>query len=319
MGGDGRDTAFQVRCKLFHDLPETTGQMRRSQQVTAKLMMTLDKILTDNNLEYWFGYGSLLGAYTRSGYIPWDDDIDICMHRDDFNKLLKLLEDNDTYRITTVFDSPPLCIQYRFCLRDENVPSFIDIGIWDYATEYTPEKDRRLQDIRIELMDELREMLNSDELPYWKHQILFFEPGCGKIVSEQCLHPEDEDEKLAAKEGKLIKDTFYKYIQKAIDEGILLSESDGKKAKSYAYSLDNLLIVDRQMLYPKETIHPTIRLPYEGFTVSCPQNTVSFLSACYTDWPLMPNDGSILSENHFDKSILDRPEVKAAIDKFLAS
>lgn len=293
--------------------------MRRSQQVTAKLMVALDKILTDNNLEYWFGYGSLLGAHTRNGYIPWDDDIDICMHRDDFNKLLKLLKNDKTYRVTTVFDSLPLCLQYRFCLRDKNVPSFIDIGIWDYATEYTPEKDKRLQDIRIELMKELREMLDNSKLPYWKHQMLFFEPGCGKIVSEQCLHPEDEDEKLATKEGKLIKDTFYKHIKKAIDEGILLGEDDGKKAKSYAYSLDNLLIVDRQMLYPKEMIYPTIRLPYEGFTVSCPQDTVSFLNACYADWPLMPNDESLLAQRHFDKSILDRPEVKAAIDKFLAS
>ena len=79
--------------------------MRRSQQVTAKLMAALDKILSDNNLEYWFGYGSLLGAYTRGGYIPWGDDVDICMHRDDFGKLLELLSNNSKYRVTTVYDS----------------------------------------------------------------------------------------------------------------------------------------------------------------------------------------------------------------------
>ena len=318
-GGGGRESTFKTRCKLFRDLPEATGQMRRSQQVTAKLMAALDKILSDNNLEYWFGYGSLLGAYTRSGYIPWDDDVDICMHRDDFNKLLELLSNNNKYRVTTVYDSYVLCIQYRFCLRDENVPSFIDIGVWDYATEYTPVKDKRLQEIRIELMNELTDMLNTGKLPYWEKQGLFFEPGCGQIISEQCLHPEEEDEARAAKEGQLIKRTFQKYVQQAIDEGILLPESDGKIAKGYAYSLDNLLIVDRQMLYPKEMIHPTIRLPYEGFTVECPRDSKAFLDACYTDWPLMPNDDSLLAQRHFDKAILDRTEVKEAITKFLAN
>lgn len=318
MGGGGSKSTFETRCKLFHDLPEATGQMRRSQQVTAKLMIALDKILSDNNLEYWFGYGSLLGAYTRGGYIPWDDDIDICMHRDDFNQLLTILKDNKDLRVTTVFDSVPLCLQYRFCLRDENVPSFIDIGVWDYATEYTQAKDKRLQEIRIELMNELTDMLDTSKLPYWKKQGLFFEPGCGQIISEQCLHPEEEDEAQAAKEGQLIKKTFQKYIQQAINEGILLPETDGKIAKGYAYSLDNLLIVDRQMLYPKDMIHPTIRLPYEGFTVECPRDSKSFLNACYADWPLMPNDDSLLAQRHFDKAILDKPEVKSAIAKFLA-
>ena len=317
-GGSGSRSTFEARCKLFHDLPEATGQMRRSQQVTAKLMIALDKILSDNNLEYWFGYGSLLGAYTRDGYIPWDDDIDICMHRDDFNQLLTILKNNKDFRVTTVFDSAPLCLQYRFCLRDENVPSFIDIGVWDYATEYTQAKDKRLQEIRIELMNELTDMLDTGKLPYWKKQGLFFEPGCGQIISEQCLHPEEEDEAQAAKEGQLIKKTFQKYIQQAINEGILLPETDGKIAKGYAYSLDNLLIVDRQMLYPKDMIHPTIRLPYEGFTVECPRDSKSFLNACYADWPLMPNDDSLLAQRHFDKAILDKPEVKSAIAKFLA-
>ena len=318
LGGGGSESTFETRCKLFHNLPEATGQMRRSQQVTAKLMVALDKILSNNDLEYWFGYGSLLGAYVRGGYIPWDDDIDICMHRDDFNKLLHLLEKDSKYRVTTVYDSYVLCLQYRFCLRDENVPSFIDIGVWDYATEYTPEKDKRLQEIRVELMDELSRMISEDRFPYWKYQALFFKPGCGQIVSEQCLHPDHQDIRQAASESQQIELVFKRYIDKAIKEGILLSGNDKKLAKSYAYSLDNLLVPGRQMLYPKEMIHPTIRLPYEGFAVECPRDSKSFLDACYADWPLMPNDDSLLAQRHFDKAILDKPEVKSAIAKFLA-
>ena len=127
-----------------------------------------------------------------------------------------------------------------------------------------------------------------------------------------------QDIRQATCESQQIELVFKRYIDKAIKEGILLSENNKKLAKSYAYSLDNLLVPGRQMLYPKEIIHPTIRLPYEGFTVECPRDSKSFLNACYADWPLMPNDDSLLAQRHFDKVILDKPEVKSAIAKFLA-
>ena len=205
------------------------------------------------------------------------------MHRDDFDKLLELLGNNSKYRITTVYDLYVLCIQYRFCLRDENVPSFIDIGVWDYATEYTPEKDKRLQEICVELMDELSKMISKNKFPYWKYQALFFKPGCGQIISEQCLHSDNQSVEQATIESRKIESVFSKYIQKAIDEKILLPTDAGDKAKSYAYSLDNLLIPGRQMLFPKGMIHPTIRLPYENLTVECPNDSKAFLDTCYSD------------------------------------
>ena len=304
------------RIQLFHDLPEATGVMRRCQLVTAKLMNELDKIIRANHLEYWFGYGSLLGAYTRHGCIPWDDDIDICMTRDNFTKLLNILkESNTSYRVTTAYDSSVYCLQYRFCSKDENLPSFIDIGVWDYATKRTEEKELRLQQIRIELMDRLAQEMDDDNLPYWKLQKLFFKPGDGRIVSEQPLYPDQQNEAQATTESKYIEDIFNDYIKLAIDEGILLKDSRG--ARSFAYSLDNLLMPGRQMIYDKGTISPTILLDYEGIKVQCPRDTVSFLDACYNSWPYIPNDESLLEQRHFNGAILNRPEVRQAIDNFL--
>lgn len=304
------------RIQLFHDLPEATGVMRRCQLVTAKLMDELDKIIQANHLEYWFGYGSLLGAYTRHGCIPWDDDIDICMTRDNFTKLLNILKESNTgYRITTAYDSSVYCLQYRFCSKDENLPSFIDIGVWDYVTKRTEEKELRLQQIRIELMDRLAQEMDDGNLPYWKLHKLFFKPGDGGIVSEQPLYPDRQNEAQATTESKYIEDIFNDYIKLAIDEGILLKDSRG--AKSFAYSLDNLLMPGRQMIYDKGAISPTILLDYEGIKVQCPKDTVSFLDACYNSWPYIPNDESLLEQRHFNGAILNRPEVRQAIDNFL--
>lgn len=56
-----------------------------------------DKICKKNNLKYYLGGGTLLGAIRHDGFIPWDDDIDVYMPREDYNKLLKLKINNEKY------------------------------------------------------------------------------------------------------------------------------------------------------------------------------------------------------------------------------
>lgn len=54
------------------------------------VLQAIDEYCQDNSISYSLACGSMLGAVRHKGYIPWDDDIDIYMLRDDYEKMMHL-------------------------------------------------------------------------------------------------------------------------------------------------------------------------------------------------------------------------------------
>ncbi len=63
------------------------GDLRRVQQIQLELLSEFDRICRKYGLRYNISFGTLLGAVRHKGFIPWDDDIDVTMPWEDYDKL----------------------------------------------------------------------------------------------------------------------------------------------------------------------------------------------------------------------------------------
>ena len=65
--------------------------LRRLQLTILDILKDIDSICKENNIEYYIAYGTALGAVRHGGFIPWDDDIDICMTREAYDRFLEVM------------------------------------------------------------------------------------------------------------------------------------------------------------------------------------------------------------------------------------
>lgn len=74
-------------------------QFEEMKKIELNILTYFTEVCEENNLRYYLGGGTLLGAVRHKGFIPWDDDIDVMMPRPDFQKLLSLSINNENYNI----------------------------------------------------------------------------------------------------------------------------------------------------------------------------------------------------------------------------
>lgn len=68
-------------------------------KIQLDILNEFKRVCEENNLQYFLSNGTLLGAVKYNGYIPWDDDVDVCMKREDYLKLLNVYKDSDKYTL----------------------------------------------------------------------------------------------------------------------------------------------------------------------------------------------------------------------------
>ena len=69
-------------------------QLKEIQNIEYEALISICKICEENNLKVYLRGGSVLGAVKYKGFVPWDDDIDIALPREDYLKLIDIMPQN---------------------------------------------------------------------------------------------------------------------------------------------------------------------------------------------------------------------------------
>lgn len=70
----------------------TTEQLQQLKDCEREMLKTFVDICNKYGIKYFVQGGTLLGTVRHSGFIPWDDDIDVSLHREDYEKFLSVAE-----------------------------------------------------------------------------------------------------------------------------------------------------------------------------------------------------------------------------------
>ena len=106
-------------------------------EVELGVMDYIHNLCQKENINYSLAYGTLLGAVRHKGYIPWDDDVDISLKRDEYDKLYQaVLRDNDPIYKVASWENDA-CYPYPFyrvydartVYENNYIENDIDLGI----------------------------------------------------------------------------------------------------------------------------------------------------------------------------------------------
>ena len=155
-------------------------------QYLLNILVNFDQFCKQNDLTMYLCAGTLLGAVRHHGFIPWDDDIDVCMDRESYNRLVSIAKKDP------VFDKYYKVIDFQF--GDSNYPY---IKIIDLRTKMSQQFGNDVADylwIDVFPMDGLPDDEKQQKRLYKKistiREILmlsFAKPGQGRSFAKKVL------------------------------------------------------------------------------------------------------------------------------------
>ena len=137
-------------------------ELDEMKKIQVEMLKYIDQVCKENQIKYFLIGGSLIGAIRHNGFIPWDDDIDIALTREDYNKLLNILkeESNKRYKLldhstqadyfypfAKLVDSRTTMIENKF-KNIENYGVYIDIFAYHGLPSNEKEKNKQYKKIK---------------------------------------------------------------------------------------------------------------------------------------------------------------------------
>lgn len=128
-------------------------------RIGVEILREIRRVSQELGVRFYLAYGTLLGAVRHHGYIPWDDDVDIWMFRDDFDRFVSAFNDMclPDYRLLWLDSSPdypylmPKIVATSTHIREkcfrwrDDLGVFVDLFVLNYVHDATAFPTRRLE------------------------------------------------------------------------------------------------------------------------------------------------------------------------------
>jgi lipopolysaccharide cholinephosphotransferase len=242
------------------------------QTVELELLLELDQLCSVLNVPYVLYFGTLLGAVRHKGFIPWDDDIDVVMLREDYDRFIRecppllpthyFLQTLDTdpeypYTFAKLRDSRTTFIEAPLANKEINHGIYIDIFPLDGVPSHPIV--RRLGWYMLSAVGRLNILKAFDER-YAPRST--FEKGMVRIV------PFSE-----------------RYLRRLYSK--LVTFMGTRRTKYVAHSSFPSIAINR-LIYEKEWVFDTVSMEFEGRSFTAPRNFDGPLRRIYGDYMTPP-------------------------------
>ena len=257
--------------------------LQELKETELEILKMFDAFCKENNIKYYLSHGTLLGAIRYKKFIPWDDDVDLLIPREDYNRMLRLFKDSDRYQLFTFERDPNCSLPYtKLCdmstrkvevAHDDGSKLGVDIDLfpldaWDDDLEKAKKEARYL----LKNVNKLR--LIRMEKPNTAHPLK-------KLKGWMILSY------LKMRGSK-------PYIKK------ILRVSTNKKSKGSRYlGCKAWCVYGEKGIIPAEVFADTVDIEFEGMMFPAPIGWDTYLTCLYGDYLPEPPKDKQKSHHHF--------------------
>lgn len=251
--------------------------LRQAQLMMTGILKDIAKICDKHNIRYFLDAGTLIGAVRHKGFIPWDDDIDIGMLREDYVKFLKVAKSElPDYLFLQTHDNEPAYNIYQ-------VPCKIRLNDTLFIESAIAENDKMHNGLFVDV-------LPYDSLPKkkWVYKI---QRKISNFILRSFIRLREIPDKLTFKNK--ITHCIYKIVTKIFPTkrreklfNFLISLND-PDSEYMGYGVDT---VWDQYIYKKEDFFDLIKVEFEGEHFYAPKNYDSVLTQLYGDYMTLPKE-----------------------------
>ncbi len=244
------------------------SDLRRAQLRMVEMLKFFDSVCKQHKMTYWLDSGTLIGAARHGGFIPWDDDVDICMPIKDLKKFKKLMLNNN--------------LSDEFVLQcHETDFYFLSSPSWcvlrDLKSEYIQNSHlhnvRKFRGLQIDLFGVEENTIEFLHYFCCKYQSKIID----WLLYKNCKH--------------LAYLSYLPFRYCIIPTFRLLSVCSKKKYYRMGYG-----IPIRSKRYV-ETIFPISKISFEGYLFNAPSNSDKYLSNIYKNWKQVPEFKKVKTHN----------------------